>query len=383
MHDVISFTVRALVAPIVVAIAVLTALPAVAYETPAEAAILVDAETDQVLFAHNPDEPRPPASMSKIMTVLMVFERLKNGSLALDDTFPVSEKAWRKGGSKMFVEVGSRVSVEDLLRGIIVQSGNDACIVVAEGLAGSEEAFAEQMTAHAHELGMTSTTLKNASGWPEEGHLMSVRDIATLAQILIEEYPEYYHYFSEREFEYNGIRQYNRNPLLRRDIGVDGLKTGYTQEAGYSLAASVERDGRRLVAVAAGLDTPGQRARETERLLEYGYRNFTNYTLFAAGEPVEQADVWLGDVNSVALVPEDDVVVTLSHGARDALEVKLVYEGPIPAPVASGVELAQLEITAPGLESRRVPLYAANDVQAASVLGRVRSALGYLLWGPS
>ena len=354
-----------------------------AYETPAQAAILVDLESGQELYAKNPDLPMPPASMSKLMTVLMVFERLADGSLSLDDTFPVSEKAWRKGGSKMFVEVGSRVRVEDLLRGIIVQSGNDACIVVAEALGGTEEAFSEQMTRRGRELGLTNSTFKNASGWPDAEHLMSVRDLARLAAIIIESYPEYYGIFAEKEFTFSEIRQYTRNPLLYRDIGADGLKTGHTEEAGYGLAASAVRDGRRLVMVISGLERAPDRAREAERLLEHGYRNFKNYQLFARGDAVDHADVWLGSTGTVPLVIQEDVWVSLSPEGRRDLQVKVVYDGPIPAPVADGTPLAYLEIVAPGLEPRQVPLVAGEAVQAANVLGRVTSAIGYLIWGPS
>jgi D-alanyl-D-alanine carboxypeptidase (penicillin-binding protein 5/6) len=377
-------TCRILLVGLLVALA--GALPgrgALAFETAARAAIMIDAETGQILFSKNPDERIPPASMSKLMTVYMVFERLKEGSLTLDDTFPVSEKAWRKGGSKMFVEVGDRVRVEDLLRGIIVQSGNDACIVVAEALAGTEEAFAERMTRRAHELGLTSTTLKNASGWPDPEHLMSVRDLATLAHIIVEQFPEHYRYFSEKEFVYSDIKQHTRNPLLYRDMGADGLKTGHTEAAGYGLTASAIRDDRRLILVVAGLERPSQRASEAERLLDYGFREFDNYRLFTAGETVEQADVWLGRAGSVPLVVQDDVVITLSREARRELRVRVAYEGPIPAPVASGAPLAQLEIAAPGVEPWEVPLVAGAEVQAANLLGRMTGALNYLIWGPS
>jgi D-alanyl-D-alanine carboxypeptidase (penicillin-binding protein 5/6) len=357
--------------------------PVQAYETLAKAAILVDHDTGQVLYAKNPDVPLPTASLSKLMTVYMVFERLKDGRLHLDDSFSVSEKAWRMGGSKMFVEVGKKVRVEDLLHGIIVQSGNDACIVVAESLAGTEEAFAEQMTARAHELGLNNTTLRNASGWPDPEHLMSARDLATLASIIITEFPEYYPIFSETEFEFGGIRQYARNPLLHRDVGADGLKTGFTDDAGYSLTASAIRDGRRLILVLAGLETPGQRAREGERLLEHGFRDFKAYQLYAAGERVDTADVWLGDQKTVPLVTEQRVVLALTPEARRELQVRIVYDGPVPAPVSAGANLAQLEISAPGIEPRRVPLVAGADVPAVGLLGRVSSAIGYLIWGPS
>jgi serine-type D-Ala-D-Ala carboxypeptidase (penicillin-binding protein 5/6) len=354
-----------------------------AFETPAHAAILIDLQSGQELYAKNADVSLPPASMSKLMTVLMVFERLKKGSLRLDDTFPVSEKAWRMGGSKMFVEVGSQVRVEDLLHGIIVQSGNDACIVVAEGLAGSEEAFAEQMTTRGRELGLEHSIFRNASGWPEPDHLMSVRDLAKLARVLITEYPEYYGIFAEREFTFSGIRQYTRNPLLYREIGADGLKTGFTDNAGYGLAASAVRDGRRLIMVIAGLQGPSDRAQESERLLEHGFREFKNYQLFAHGSPVDQADVWLGATGTVPLIVPQDIWVSLTPEGRRDLEVKVVYDGPIPAPITDGSEVAELEIAAPGLKPRRVPLIAGAGVQAASMFGRVSSAIGYLIWGPS
>jgi D-alanyl-D-alanine carboxypeptidase (penicillin-binding protein 5/6) len=283
----------------------------------------------------------------------------------------------------MFVEVGKRVKVENLLHGIIVQSGNDACIVVAENLAGSEEAFAELMTKRAHELGLNNATFKNASGWPNPEHLMSVRDLAKLAEIIISEYPEYYHIFSETEYTFNGIKQYAHNPLLRRDVGADGLKTGYTDAAGYGLTASAVRDGRRLILVVAGLETPGQRARESERLLEHGFRDFKDYELFAPGQTVENADVWLGDQETVPLVTDQRVVLTLTPEARRDLEVKVIYDGPVPAPVAQGTELAQLEISAPGIEPRRVPLVAGEEIQEAGLLGRMSSAIGYLIWGRS
>ena len=331
-----------------------------AYETTARAAFLIDLQSGQELYVKNPDLQLPPASMSKLMTVLMVFERLADGSLSLDDTFPVSEKAWR-----------------------IVQSGNDACIVVAEALGGTEEAFSEQMTRRARELGLTHTTLKNASGWPDPEHLMTARDLARLATIIIENYPQYYPIFAEKEFTFSNIRQYARNPLLHQEIGADGLKTGHTEQAGYGLTASAVRDGRRLVLVLAGLERPGDRARESAALLDYGFRNFKNYQLFANGDAADQADVWLGSTGSVPLIVQEDIWVSLTPEGRRDLEVKVVYDGPIPAPVADGSQVAELAIRAPGLEPRRVPLIAGATVQAAGMLDRMTSALGYLIWGPS
>ena len=369
---------------IVVLLILLTlATPAGAFETPARAAILLDLEADQVLFEKNADEPLPTASMSKLMTAFMLFERLEDGRISLDDTFPVSEKAWRKGGSKMFVEVGARVRVEDLLRGIIIQSGNDACIVVAEALAGSEEEFARQMTERAHELGLSHTYLKNASGWPDPEHVMSVRDLARLATMLIRRFPQFYPIYSEKEFTYNGIRQYSRNPLLHSDPSADGLKTGFTEEAGYGLVASAVRHDRRLLLVMAGLDNARQRGEQAERMLEYGYNQFRNYRLFTTGEAVDTANVWLGDDTTVPLVLEEDVVVSLTAEGRRNLAVKVIYDGPIPAPVVTGSPLAELEITAPGLDPRRLPLVAGQEVRAANLFGRMASALGYLIWGPS
>ena len=275
--------------------ALLAAAPVQAIETSAKQAILIDNATGAVLFEKDADMLMEPSSMSKIMTIYMIFERLADGSLKLDDTLPVSEKAWRKGGSKMFVKVGDRVSVEDLLRGIIIQSGNDATIVIAEGLAGDEKSFAAEMTDRARELGLESSMFTNASGWPDEDHRVTARDMALLAKLTIENFPQYYGYYAELEFIYNGIRQGNRNPLLYKNMGADGLKTGHTVNAGYGLTASAIRDGRRLILVINGLGSASGRSREAERLIEFGFREFSNYALFEAGEAIGEADVWLGD----------------------------------------------------------------------------------------
>jgi len=350
------------------------------FDTIAEAAILIDYPSRQVLYAKNPDEPRPPASMSKLMTAFMVFERLDQGQWSLDDRLLVSEKAWRMGGSKMFVEVGDRVPVEDLLRGIIVQSGNDACIVVAEAMAGTEAAFARQMTRRADELGLDDSVFKNASGWPAPEHVMSVRDLAHLAAEIIERFPQFYHLYSEDSFTYADITQESRNPLLQGGVaGVDGLKTGHTSNAGYGLVASAERDGRRLILVVAGLETPGQRRREAERLLEHGYRAFQSYELFAGGETIEEAPVWFGDRASVPLIARDDVDVTLSLAARDHLEVDLAYDAPVRAPIAAGTPVGELRITAPEVGDRTVPVVVGADVGRATMFGRMWTALRHLV----
>lgn len=368
------------------AVAVLIALlvaggPAAATETPARQAILVDMTTGSVLLEKNADELVPPASMSKIMTLYMVFERLKDGSLSLDDTFLVSAKAWRKGGSKMFVEVDKRVRVEDLLRGVIVSSGNDAAIVLAEGLAGTEELFAEEMTRRAREIGLEHSVFKNATGWPDPEHLMTARDLAILAQHTIENFPGLYPYYAETTFTYNGIRQENRNPLLNQRTGADGLKTGHTEASGYGLTASVERDGRRLILVVNGLAGVRERATESARLIEWGLREFDTYALFKAGEVVEEAEVWFGEAARVPLVVASDVVVTLPRKARVEMTVAARYEGPIPAPIEAGAQIAKLVVSAPGIQPVEFPLVAGAGVERLGLFGRLSTTFNYLLWG--
>ena len=351
-------------------------------DTIAKQAILVDDNTGAVLLAKNADELMHPSSMSKLMTVYMVFEKLAKGELKLTDTFPVSERAWRQGGSKMFVQLGSQVSVDDLLHGVIVQSGNDACIVLAEGLAGSESAFADQETKRARELGLTKSTFKNATGWPDPQHLMTARDLATLAHHVIQDFPQYYKLFSEIDFTYNGIKQGNRNPLLYKNLNVDGLKTGHTDEGGYGLTASAKRGDRRLILVVNGLGSMNERSQESQRLLEWGFREFDDYALFKAGDKIDEADVWLGAQPRVPLVLEHDLVVTLAKSARRDLKVKVVYDGPVPAPIQQGQPIGHLEVSAPNLETMSVPLVAANSVGRLNASGRLSAAVSYLIWGP-
>ncbi len=352
-------------------------------DTPAGNAFMVDYATGAVLLDKNADEPMPPASMSKLMTVYMVFERLRNGGLSLDDTFQVSEKAWRMGGSKMFVLVDTRVSVEDLLRGIIVQSGNDACIVVAEAMGGSEAGFADQMNERAAELGMTTSHFTNATGWPDPGHYMSARDLAFLARRIISEFPEYYTYFAETNFAYNDISQPNRNPLLFRNVGADGLKTGHTEESGYGLVSSAVRNDRRIILVVNGLGSTKERDRESQRLLDWGFREFNNYALFTSGEVVKDAEVWLGQAGTVPLILPRDIELTLRRQARRKLEVKYSYTGPIPAPVRAGQELATLQISAPDFGTMTVPLLAGRSVERLGFFGRLGAIFNHLLWGTS
>ncbi|MDD9877655.1 MAG: D-alanyl-D-alanine carboxypeptidase [Magnetovibrio sp.] len=366
--------------------ALLPASPLRATETVAASAILVEVATGETLLAKNADSLMAPASMSKLMTLYMLFERLKDGSLSLDDTFWVSENAWRKGGAKsgsstMFLNPKKRVRIEDLIRGIIVQSGNDACIVVAEGLSGSEAAFAAEMTERSRELGLTESVFKNATGWPHPEHRMTPRDLGVLARRLVDDFPEYYRYFSETEFTYNGIRQMNRNPLLYKEMNADGLKTGHTQESGYGLTASATRGGRRLILVVNGLKSKKERSREPERLLEWGFREFNNYALFKAGATVEDAAVWLGTEPRVPLVVTQDVLVTMPRKARRKLKATVVYDGPIPAPIKTGDVVGKVLIKAPGQPDISVPVTAGADVRRLGVIGRLWAALSTILFG--
>ncbi len=366
------------------ALSVVAATPgALAIETRAKQAYLIDVATGSVLLEKNADQPVPPASMSKLMTVYMVFELLKDGRISLDDKFLVSKKAWRKGGSKMFVKVNSQVRVEDLLRGIIVQSGNDACIVIAEGLAGSEDAFADQMTDRARELGLKDSMFKNATGWPHPEHFMSVRDIAHLSMRMIRDFPDYYAMFSEKNFTYNKIKQGNRNPLLYRDSGADGLKTGHTEASGYGLAASALRGNRRVVLVVNGLPSVRARSSESLRLINWAFRAFDNYSLFDKGETVDQVDVWLGTEATVPLIVERDVKVTLQRRFRRKMKAKIIFTGPIPAPITKGAPVARLVVTAPEFKTLSIPLHAGIEVGQRGMFGRLGAALRYMIWGSS
>jgi len=354
-----------------------------AIETTAKQAYLVDFETGAVLLDKASDERMYPASMTKMMTVYLLMQRLKDGRLSLDDTLSVSEKAWRKGGSKMWVEVGKQVRVEDLLRGIVVQSGNDATIVVAEGLAGTEEAFAREMTATAIKLGMTGSQFRNASGWPDPEHYTTAHDLAVLAMSIIRDFPEMYHYFAETEFAYNGIKQQNRNPLLYKDMGADGLKTGHTEDSGYGLVGSALRDGRRLIVVLNGMTATSERAQESEKLLNWGFREWNSYALFKAGETVMDAKVWLGSEGTVPLVVDRDVSITMRRRARNDLKVSVEYDEPIAAPISAGDKVATLRVAAPGVDSLEIPLTAGSEIGQLGPVGRLTAAFNFLVWGES
>ena len=357
-----------------------TALPA-EFQTAAKQLIIMDYATGAELFAKNADEIMEPASMTKLMTVYMMFERLKNGSLSLTDTFLVSENAWRKQGSKMFVPVDGRVAIEDLIRGIVVQSGNDASIVVAEELASSEEAFAQQMTETARRLGMMNTVFKNASGWPDPGHHTTARDLAILAAATIRDFPNFYAYYAEESFIYNKIKQGNRNPLLYKNTGADGLKTGHTEAAGYGLTASAQRGDMRLILVAHGMGSMRERAAESNRLLDWAFREFNSYPLFKGGEKVADAPVWLGDAETVPLTLEQDLTAVLKRSGRKDMKVTVAMEEPIAAPIKKGAPVGKLVVTAPDMKPVERPLLAAADVGPLGMVGRFKAAIGYLVWG--
>ncbi|WP_421893233.1 D-alanyl-D-alanine carboxypeptidase family protein [Niveispirillum sp.] len=352
-------------------------------DTIAREAILVDVETNTVLFEKNADERMPTSSMSKVATAYMLFERVKDGRISLDDTLPVSERAWRVQGSKMFVELGNNIKVEDLVRGMVIQSGNDACVVLAEGMSGTEEAFAAAMTKRMKELGLANTNLMNASGMPDPNHYSTARDLSVLARHLIRDFPDHYHYYSELDYTYHGIKQGNRNPLLYRNMGVDGIKTGHTEAAGYGLIASGERDGRRLVLVVNGLPNMQARADESARILEWGWREFDNFTLFKAGETVDNLPVWLGVAPTVPVVVQDQVKITMTHDQKQKMKVTVKADAPAPAPVKKGARLGTLTITAPGLQTVELPLLAGADVEQLGLFGRMGAALSHFFGGGS
>ncbi len=360
----------------------LLAAPAIAIETAAKQAIVMDDMTNTVLFEKSADEKMHPSSMSKLMTVYIAFKHLKDGSLKLTDELPVSEKAWRTQGSKTFVEIGGRIAVDDLLKGIIIQSGNDACVVIAENLAGSEDAFAEQMNDMARQLGMNNTHFSNATGLPNDTHLMSAHDLAILAHHIIHDFPEYYHYFSEKEFVHHGIKQDNRNLLLYKDIGVDGLKTGHTDAGGFGMVvSSKDKSGRRIIVVVNGLGSEKERAEEAERLLDYGFRDFENVTLLHKGDVVDKADVWFGAQPKVGLTVADDLVLTLPKTARDKMKFTLSYEGPVPAPVKEGTHIADLTIESVDAPAQTIPLVAAETVDEVHGFARIERALKHYILG--
>ncbi|WP_058243022.1 D-alanyl-D-alanine carboxypeptidase family protein [Thalassovita autumnalis] len=358
--------------------------PAQAFETRAKSAFVVDLKTSTVLLNKNADVPLPPASMSKLMTLYIVFEALKDGRLTLDEELPVSEHAMSYGGSTMFLDTTDRVRVEDLIRGIIVLSGNDACAVIAEALSpnGTEAGFARYMTQRAQKMGMTNSTFANSNGWPAAGHRMSTRDLALLATRLIEDFPQYYPLFSEREFAFDGRAPQNtrnRNPLLGLGIGADGLKTGHTQEAGYGLVGSSMQGDRRIVFVVSGLDSTKARAEEAEAIVNWSFRQFVLRDVAKEGAVIAEADVWMGAAPRVGLTPAADISALLPALDGDAMQAEVVYKGPIEAPIRQGQELAELILKPEGLEEVSYPLVADKDVPVGGFMTRVGTAAKALL----
>ena len=347
--------------------------------TPARGAIVIDLTSGAVLLEKNADTPIPPASMSKLMTLEVVFEAIETGRLALGDTFRTSERAAAMGGSKMFIRSGEAVSVENLLRGVIVQSGNDAAVALAEAISGTEEAFAVLMNQRAADIGLAASRFTNATGWPDPQHRMSPRDLATLAERIITRYPQHYAMFAESEFTWDGITQPNRNPLLGAGIGADGLKTGHTEEAGYCLVASAKRGERRILLVVTGLESSQQRRQEAERLINWAFRAFETIRLYKAGEPVAEAEIWIGAVGKVALAPARDLIVTVPYGMLEKAEISAHFSEPVEAPVAAGAELGRLEVAFPGVTPVSVPLVAVEAVERGGIIARLEAAARLLI----
>ncbi len=357
-----------------------TALPEparAAFETRAAAAYLYDVTTDTVLFEKNADVPLPPASMSKLMTLFMAFEALRDGRITLETTFGVSTKARLMGGSTMFLDETDRPTVEQLIKGIIVQSGNDACIVIAEGLAGSEDAFARQMNARGGEIGLTNSTFVNASGWPNPNHRMSMRDLGVLATRIIVEFPEYYGYFALEEYDFDGrspSNRFNRNPVLGLGLGADGLKTGHTEEAGYGLAGSALSGERRIVFVFSGLENQTDRRQEAESIINWGFRQFIQKQVATAGQAVAEAPVWLGDHQQINLVARDDIKLLVPAIGQESMETQVEYRSPLEAPIEEGAEVAHLVVNAPDMPEKRIPLVADRSVAYGGFLPRIRAS---------
>jgi D-alanyl-D-alanine carboxypeptidase (penicillin-binding protein 5/6) len=356
------------------------------FSTKASEAFMIDAETGTILFSKEADKPIPPASLAKLMTMELVFHAIKNGRLNLDDEFYISENAWKNGGagsggSTMFAKVKSSVRLEDLIKGMAVVSANDACIAVAEGMAGSEANFARLMTERARQLGLTASVFKNATGLPADGQVVTVKELALLGLHIWREYPDLYHYFSLPDFTWNKITQRNRNPLLTMDIGADGMKTGFTDASGYAIVGSVDRNGKRLFAALSGLASENERAEEARKMLDWGVRAFARSELFADGETVAEASVFGGAKSGVALKSRGPVSIFVPLTNRDQLTARVVYTGPVPAPVAEGTPIGKLRVWIGDTLSQETQLYAAESVGRGSIYQRAAGALEELAVG--
>jgi len=349
--------------------------------TSAKFAIIMDFDTENILLDKEANSRINPASMSKLMTLYILFEELSEGSISMESEFLVSKKAWKKGGSKMFVEVGSSVKIKDLLRGIIVQSGNDACIVIAEGISGSEEAFVDLMNIKAKKLGLLNSNFKNSTGWPDDEHYMTSYDLALLSKKIITDFPTFFNMFKEREFTFNNIKQGNRNPLLYSYKFSDGLKTGYTEDSGFSLAATAEKSGRRLIAVLSGMESVKERNDETIKLFEWGFREYVNINLFDKNETIIEADVWLGDKAIIDLFTNKNVNFTLQKKNITNYTAKVIYNNPIPAPIKANTEYGKLIIQNTFKGDLVYPLYAKEKVEKAGIFKKISSALSFFIFG--
>ncbi|MEM8776246.1 MAG: D-alanyl-D-alanine carboxypeptidase family protein [Pseudomonadota bacterium] len=359
-------------------------LPAKAFDTTAKAAFVLDMETGTILLSKNADEALPPASMSKLMTLYVAFEALKSGQITLKEKLPVSEHAMSYGGSTMFLDTTDRVTVEDLLRGVIVLSGNDACVVLAEALSpdGTEAGFSRYMTQRAAQLGMTNSIFTNSNGWPDTNHVMSMRDLVLLARLLIQDFPEFYPMFAETEFAFDGRAPQNtrnRNPLLRLNIGADGLKTGHTQASGFGLVGSAKQGDRRVIFAFSGLDSASERAEQAEAIVNWSFRQFAEKTLVTEGTEVARANIWMGEATSVGLTPAEDLRTLVPILGDDSVKAEVVYTGPVRAPVAQGDQLAEMVFAPAGLPEMRIPLVAANDVARGGFVVRLKTAALALL----
>ncbi|MDP4633198.1 MAG: D-alanyl-D-alanine carboxypeptidase [Alphaproteobacteria bacterium] len=355
--------------------------------SPAKQAHVTDFATGKVLFSKDADAPMKPASMAKIMTIFVAFQRIADGQLGMDDKFIVSEKAWKKGGSRTFLEVGKTVSVRELLYGIIVQSGNDAAIVLAEGISGTENAFADEMNFWAKKIGMKNTNFQNSTGWPDPDQTTTAADLNIMTSELIRrfpanKYPNLYPIFAEREYTYNKISQPNRNPLIYGSAGADGLKTGYTKESGYGLVGSAERDGQRVIMVLNGMTSMKQRSAEARRLMDLMFREFKIYRFFDKGQPVDQANVWLGNATKIDLVLDEPLHLLLSYQERRDLKLSVQWLDPVPAPILAGDQLGTLTVDING-DSRKLVLRAGHDIPVLGMFDRVSAAVKYLIFGAS
>lgn len=358
-----------------------TAAHAQGFDTLAKEAVLIDVDTRSILFEKNSQEQMPTSSMSKVLTAYLVFEALKEGRLKMTDTVTISQNAWKMEGSKMFAPLNSQVTVEDLLQGLIVQSGNDAAVALAEAVSGSESAFAEQMNKKAKELGMKNSHFMNASGMPDPNHYSTCYDLALLSYRLITDFPEYYHYYSQKEFSYNNIKQGNRNPLLYRNIGADGVKTGHTEAAGYGLIGSAIQNGRRLIMVFNGLESMQARADESAKLLDWGFRNFQPIALYKKGDTVETAQTWFGAQPTVPVVVNENIKAIYKVGEQDKLHVSAIINEPIQTPIKAGQEVGVLNVTMGDFPPRAYKLYAGADVAEMGFFDRMIARSKLLLSG--